>query len=306
MAEEKDDQAFKDYLQGNSELSRRYRAGEQPQPPKHLDDAIISAAKKAAASKPRPMHGPFGSHWYVPLSLAAVLVICVGIVFTIYDERGHQILSGPAPGDLRDSEISAGAREDKAAESAAIEHETMMQEKIKAESGRSEEFSRQLEQAASKAEIPPPATVESITPGKELSAPAEARRESSVSEPVDAMMTLQKNSDLKESDAGPTQELGGSISADTAISPEMEKQDIPMRAEPNILYEQDFEMGENYIPINDPEQWFAEINHLWDAGRKEEALTTLDHFMQMFPDYPHDALRDKLRADIDLSKHISN
>ncbi|MBM2829888.1 MAG: hypothetical protein HW411_678, partial [Gammaproteobacteria bacterium] len=55
MAEEKDDQAFKDYLQGNSELSRRYRAGEQLQPPKHLDDAIIAAAKKAAAFKPGPV-----------------------------------------------------------------------------------------------------------------------------------------------------------------------------------------------------------------------------------------------------------
>ncbi|MDX1434627.1 MAG: hypothetical protein R3286_19455, partial [Gammaproteobacteria bacterium] len=67
------------YLEGDSELSRAYRAGAAEEPPAHLDRGIrLAAARRARAA--RPAHGPFSRSWVVPASLAAVLVLSVSVV----------------------------------------------------------------------------------------------------------------------------------------------------------------------------------------------------------------------------------
>jgi hypothetical protein len=92
MSEQKDNQALEEYLKGNSDLSRRYRAESKTEPPAHLDAAIISAAKNAL-NNDKAGAGPSISRWYVPLSLAAVLVISFSLVFRVYDQEEQQILS---------------------------------------------------------------------------------------------------------------------------------------------------------------------------------------------------------------------
>ena len=292
MAEEKDDQAFKDYLRGDSGLSRRYRAGKQAQPSEHLDDAIIAAARKEAASRPRPVHSPFGGHWYVPVSLAAVLVICVSIVFTIYREHGHQLLTGPAPEGLSDSDMPAAG-------------------------------TRESAQAGLKKEIAPPATSAPLS--KDVGKPDATKRKLSASESAGKEGRIENRAAAEQRDDGTELELQGATSSDAAMSTQPQEQDklsspesavtgeieqeaakqqdIQMRAEPKALRERNFKMDEGYAAISDPEQWFEEINHLWDAGKKEEAVKTLEHFLEIFPDYPRDQLRNKLRADIDLSEY---
>ncbi len=93
-----DEQILEKYLQGDSALSRAYGAEEKAEVPTHLDKAILSAASEAAVSS-RPQskvaYSPFARSWYVPASMAAVLMLCVGLVFTIYKDSGQTLLTAP-------------------------------------------------------------------------------------------------------------------------------------------------------------------------------------------------------------------
>ncbi|NIN34520.1 MAG: META domain-containing protein [Gammaproteobacteria bacterium] len=82
------DKELNDYLQGNSELSQRYQPDKGSGPPAHLDKLILDAAKNEI----KPPHMP---RWTVPLSIAAVMVIGVGIVFNIYREQGQPLMTAP-------------------------------------------------------------------------------------------------------------------------------------------------------------------------------------------------------------------
>ncbi len=67
-----------DALPGEAEMARVYRAAAQDAPPASLDARILAEAQRAVA-KPKA-RGPFGGHWAIPLSTAAVIVLSLGVV----------------------------------------------------------------------------------------------------------------------------------------------------------------------------------------------------------------------------------
>lgn len=87
MTERKHDERLDDYLRGDSPLTRAYREAGREQPPAHLDAALLAQAKAEflarRASKPR---------WRMPLSLAATVVLAVGVVLFATREG-----AGPLP-----------------------------------------------------------------------------------------------------------------------------------------------------------------------------------------------------------------
>ena len=92
-----DEQNLEEYLKGDSALSKAYRAEAKAQVPVHLDKAILSAAHEAVGSKQpsKVAYSPFARSWYVPVSMAAVLMLCVSLVFTIYKDSGQTLLTAP-------------------------------------------------------------------------------------------------------------------------------------------------------------------------------------------------------------------
>lgn len=82
------DKEFDKYLEGNSELSRLYRDAAQRQPSSEVDDAILAEARRALKPRAQVISSPFASNWAVPLSLAAILVLGVGVVLFVSDEIG--------------------------------------------------------------------------------------------------------------------------------------------------------------------------------------------------------------------------
>ena len=84
--EKNNDRELDRYLQGNDELSKEYREISLDSPPDHIDKAILAASKKAVEAKPVNVITPFSSHWYIPASIAAVVVISVLLVFNIPDD----------------------------------------------------------------------------------------------------------------------------------------------------------------------------------------------------------------------------
>ncbi|MFT5425586.1 MAG: hypothetical protein ACI9ZT_000518 [Gammaproteobacteria bacterium] len=92
-----EDQDLEDYLQGDSALTAAYHAEEKILPAADIDKAILSAANAAIRSKQTSdiAYSPFARTWYVPASMAAVLMLSVGLVFSIYQNSGQTLLTAP-------------------------------------------------------------------------------------------------------------------------------------------------------------------------------------------------------------------
>jgi hypothetical protein len=82
----------------NDDISKRYRELAREEPPRHLDDAIRAAARRAVHTRPAPLVVPTGrQRWYFPLAAAAIIVLAVAV--TVHVERqqpGEEIVSVPA------------------------------------------------------------------------------------------------------------------------------------------------------------------------------------------------------------------
>lgn len=86
MTGRKPDEQLDDYLRGDSPLTRAYRETAREQPPARLDAAILAQAGTGA---PRRGGRP---RWLIPLSLAATVVLAVGVVLFATREG-----AGPLP-----------------------------------------------------------------------------------------------------------------------------------------------------------------------------------------------------------------
>lgn len=77
------DKQFEEYLNGHSELSRRYAKLGNTEPPADLDTAILDEAERAV--KVRPLVAG-RRRWMLPVSVAATLMICLSLVLNILRE----------------------------------------------------------------------------------------------------------------------------------------------------------------------------------------------------------------------------
>lgn len=80
------DEILDRYLEGKSEISDQYRSTVTETPPRHLDRAVLSAARKALRARKPVAFSPFASDWHIPVSLAAVLVLSVALVVILREE----------------------------------------------------------------------------------------------------------------------------------------------------------------------------------------------------------------------------
>lgn len=95
---------FDAYLEGDDDLSRRYRDLPATEPPAGLDTSITRAAHRAARAD-SDLDDRVGAHthWAVPVGLAAALVLAVGVVFQVA-RYGPQ--APPPPAVLESAEDS--------------------------------------------------------------------------------------------------------------------------------------------------------------------------------------------------------
>jgi len=80
MKDEKksDDKHINDYLDGNSDLSSIYSKGDNSASPKHLDKLIKNLARDEAT--PQDTFRNKHNNWYIPASIAAMLLISLFII----------------------------------------------------------------------------------------------------------------------------------------------------------------------------------------------------------------------------------
>jgi len=85
-------------------LTRLYQAASGEEPPAALDTAILSAARRAVHARPQAA-GSAGEmpvpivrakrNWYVPVSIAAVLVLSVSLATLVHEEKGDELAQSP-------------------------------------------------------------------------------------------------------------------------------------------------------------------------------------------------------------------
>ena len=82
----------------DDDISRRYRELPREEPPRHLDDAILAAARRAVHTRPAPLVVPTGrQRWYFPLAAAAIIVLAVAVTMHMEREQpAEELMSTPS------------------------------------------------------------------------------------------------------------------------------------------------------------------------------------------------------------------
>jgi len=87
----------------DDKASQRYRELPREEPPRHLDDAILAASRRAVHTHPAPLVVPSGrQRWYFPLAAAAIIMLAVGVTM-------HMQLQTPAEEMASTNTMSAPA-----------------------------------------------------------------------------------------------------------------------------------------------------------------------------------------------------
>lgn len=275
MSNQKDDRILEEYLKGKSSLSKSYRKESVEEPPAHLDAAIITSAKNAIKKNNKITRPAFG-RWYVPLSLAAVVVITFSVVFKIYDEKTIPVSNKPfevttgKSADLNDEDKKSVGREQDVGKTAGEER---YRDKLK---------EMEIEK-------------------EESNAPAEMRK----------AMPLAPESVIMEDTAksGVNSETFEGAQNRMLESPATEAQSIPesgiLSSEPAAIefsiHKSDDITGNEITGGLSQQQWIELINNLWKKGKKESAVAELKIFIQYYPEYSTEQLKEQLPVDMDLT-----
>ena len=82
-------------------ISERYRELDAEEPPRHIDEAILAASRRAADVHPAPLVPPTGRRrWYFPVAAAAIIMLSVAVTWHMQGERPDPdgyVASAPAP-----------------------------------------------------------------------------------------------------------------------------------------------------------------------------------------------------------------
>lgn len=93
MAKRKSEE--RDALMAEAALGRAYREAAIESPPSALDARILAAAKRAPQAAPPPRR--FARRWTVPLSVAAVVMLSVGVVLRVMHEGALEVPESFSP-----------------------------------------------------------------------------------------------------------------------------------------------------------------------------------------------------------------
>lgn len=267
MVDKKDDQALNEYLRGDSDLSRQYRAVQKDMPPEHLDNAIRAAARKSAGTRPRLLPS-FMQQWGRPLKYAAVIVICVSLVMAIYDEEGHMILTDSDRTLPDTAPLKTGDKSDQSLPAFPAEFTDEADKNGDMTGGRPDSV---------------------MTGGKMI------REKKKQTDTRDALQN--------EPGVPPTQNRLEEESLDLMQEQQAPVLKREMTA-PGTM-EEKFPAS-SITPAKAEEDWLLEITQLWQSGERELAIARLAQFLETYPDYPHDELLKQLPEDFNPAEYIKD
>jgi len=253
----------------SSEVSERYRAAAQDEPPARLDAAVLATARREV-EPPRQRR-----NWRMPASIAAMLVVCASLVLLVRDnEPPLPSLDGPA------------ADEAKLAKSAPPQLAMKTQPKPRAEFHREDRPSRER---SARSDREPAAPRDEVAVKQEGALQEKENATSGVSvQPAPApaapaIAGLAKPAEGEQSRIAASSEVtpDKKVKAAADAAPES-------RAGAQTLHKKDGAV----LPVQ-PQDWLRRIDDLLQDGKEVEAREQLVDFRKQFPDYP---LSQRLQA----------
>lgn len=287
-----DNKPTSDRIQGENVVSRAYRQLQQQEPSSDIDHAILEAAHKEAG-RLRKSGGlnPFSGHWFVPVSLAAVLVITVGIVITLEKEPGTELYEA--------DQYRPQTTETKPDRSSKRNAET---QKVVPRAGTQGfvEPPRHADKPAVVQSAPAPAVekmqMDSMpAPVTEQQPAANVLKQEVKPVPVQKAVQPPVTEELKK-ESVPVVPKTGTIQppaeANPATAPAPEPGTIKQKMQ-DAQPAAGATAAEAAKPVRDPETWLKEIRELIQQDKATEAREQLNEFVRTYPDYPLD---DELSA----------
>jgi hypothetical protein len=273
----------------DSKISQRYRELAREEPPRHVDEAILAAARRAAETRPAPLVVPSGRRrWYFPLAAAAVIVLAVAV--TVQVERQHrdvEVAEGPVavpppPEPLR-NEKAAAAQAPAAPPAVAQPRKSAPKRELYAPDPKPAPAQEQSPGAAAESwglraqrEIAPPADLPRA-PASPAPPPA----------PQDAVSGAKESA---RADVAEKPKRLGEIQQAPSPAPQARPAE-PTRQESRARASSAPEaaavagvMGSKFAYAS-PEQWLQGIADLRRQRRHEEADKALAEFRRAYPDY---------------------
>ncbi len=249
-----------DLLPGEEHLSRFYQKTATEMPPPGLDAAILDATRQATRQKPRRVFFLASRKWTVPLSLAAALVVTIGVTRSLRHQMESPVTVAPAPVAPR---LSSAARVDARDETVLNRREEQPTQAREAPAA-TPPIRESLEKMTAAAPQAPPPVL-----GMAQSAPADRQRvgEDDVSR-EQAPARLEKES-----------KVASPLRASEAVAlgaPEPQAKRKAEKAKKEAL-------SSNALS---PREWIAKIKKLRQAGNLGEAEASLKAFKQRYPTYP--------------------
>lgn len=254
-------------MEHDPQLAEIYRRGAQAGPPAQLDEAIRAAARREVKAGPR--RGGL-RRWQLPLSLAAVLVLSVGVVTQMREQgadRPEALLSPPA-------EVQPSAAGQTQLESAlprpAAAPEAEVRRRDKPVPAPVLPATPEIVQ---RPEVPPPAMAsERASEQKTMAAPAASDAAPAAAEDA-ARLERQAPRPLLRSAPAP---LADSPAGSSAAAPA--RSAVPAASEPAVLWRD--------LVTASPEHWIKRIVELRRAGKTADADALAAEFGRRFPDQP--------------------
>ncbi len=331
-----DEQILENYLQGGSALSEAYRAEEKARPPAHLDKAILLAASEAIKPKqlPKVAYSPFARSWYVPASMAAVLTLCVGLVFTIYKDSGQTLLTAPkSEYDIEtltvpvetaeEAEMSMDVTLDEnkpvpsSIEDYGVEEPELEKRPASKKLSREKmmEMNNDFHSETSDKNAPKQDTSkQTLSDAPYL---LERRDFSERLEAADVKKQKLMDADVLNNILGDMEfkanEEEAELGANSAQGSRNRKVEESLLKEKRILNKDsldDITVDRLVSPAQSlggemmsPEQWLNQINDLWLSGDHLIAKENLKQFFEVYPDYPIDKIKTILDPQIELMEY---
>jgi hypothetical protein len=234
-------------------VSRRYRELGAEEPSRELDQAILSAAHRAADKPHAPLVTPAGAHrWYFAFGAAAILVLAVAVTVQVERQRPdpEAIAASPAPARSDQAEASASRQgEQKQAEQAAPPKP--LSDAAKKPDRQVREFAR---------DPSAPAAAPSATPESTEAARNEAARNEAARNEADTRARA------------------------VTRSAEVERAPAPQAAPLPQAGALEGRVASSALALS-PERLLERIAELRKEGRHDEADKALAEFRQRYPDY---------------------
>ena len=292
-----------DRLSGEERLSRLYQETSTEMPPSGLDAAILDAARQATRQQPSRVYFLTARKWTMTLSLAAALLMTIGIVRTLQHEMSSPALVSQTPSAPR---ASSTVRVD-------AQDETLLnrREQKQGQGQEAPAVAHQPEETLGKTVTPdtkdpllpsePPRSVPAeqqvLRDAPELQAQEQPQSVPlSVRSPLPPALATEGVADQEKANVGGTANLESQTLtqsqqsqrserqreegiASTFHTPKTAVQSTPRSREKTKIEE----TKKDELSLD---EWIAEIRKLRQAGKLTAAEASLTAFKQRYPEYP--------------------